>query len=84
MQLSPAHEHSSHLGELAQVAGAAIGLDVDGEELGGGKRLGTQIHEPMSGTPRAGRQEAAFAAALDLQPRLLEIEVAQQAVHHLI
>ena len=77
MQLAPAHEHRSHLGELAQIAGAAIGLDVDGKELGGGKGLGTQIHEPMSGTPRAGRQEAAFAAALDLESRLLEVEVAQ-------
>ncbi len=33
MELAPAHEHGAHLGHLAQVAGAPIGLGVDAQQL---------------------------------------------------
>jgi hypothetical protein len=44
VQLAPAHEHRADLRELAGVAGAAVGLGVDDEELGRGQRLGVQVH----------------------------------------
>jgi len=42
VQLAAAHEHGADLGDLAQIARAAVGLHVDGEELGGGQRLRTE------------------------------------------
>jgi hypothetical protein len=39
MQLAATDEHRPHLGDLAFLAGASVGLDVDGQELGRAERL---------------------------------------------
>ena len=39
VQLTAAHEHGAHLGQLAEVAGEPVGLGVDGEKLGARERL---------------------------------------------
>ena len=47
VQLAAADEHRADLGQLARLPGAAVGLRVDDEELGGRERLGEQVHERM-------------------------------------
>jgi hypothetical protein len=39
VQLPAAHEHRSHLGQLAEVAGEPVGLRIDRKELGVGDGL---------------------------------------------
>jgi hypothetical protein len=39
VQLASTHQHGADLGQLAEVAGQAVGLGVDGEELGPGDGL---------------------------------------------
>ncbi|CAA9474416.1 MAG: hypothetical protein AVDCRST_MAG30-351 [uncultured Solirubrobacteraceae bacterium] len=45
VQLPASDEHGADLGELALLARAAVGLRVDGEELGGGERVGGEVGE---------------------------------------
>ncbi len=60
MQLPAAHQHGANLGELAEIPGKAVGLGVDGEELGAGHGLVEQIHErPMQLPASDGLQDAA-------------------------
>jgi len=48
VQLAAADQHGTDLCQLAVLAGSAIGLDVDGEELGGGEgKLGESHTEPV-------------------------------------
>ena len=48
VQLPAADQHGAHLGQLAVLAGGAVGLDVDGEELGRGQRQIARFHtEPV-------------------------------------
>ena len=42
MQLAPADQHRADLGELAALAREPVRLRVEGDELGGGERLGEQ------------------------------------------
>ena len=44
VQLAAADEHRADLGQLAGVAGLAVGLRVDDEELGRRERLSEQLH----------------------------------------
>ena len=63
VQLAAADQHGAHLGELAEVAREAVGLGVDGEELGPGHGLVEQMHErPMELPGSDGLQERAFVS----------------------
>jgi hypothetical protein len=50
VELAPADQHGADLGELAGVAGQAVRLGVDDEELRGGDGL-IEIHPPCGVRP---------------------------------
>ena len=52
VQLAAADQHGADLGQLAVLAGSAVGLHVDGEELGGGEgQVGDCHTEPVRPAP---------------------------------
>ena len=61
VQLAAADEDGADLGQLTGVAAKAVGLRVEDEELGGGQRLGEEIHR-TSGS-RAHPTERTFACS---------------------
>jgi hypothetical protein len=63
VQLAPADQHGADLGQLAQVAGAAVRLDVDGDELGCRQGYLRRLHEPASIRPRPDEMHASARCA---------------------
>jgi hypothetical protein len=64
VQLAAADEHRAHLGELALLAGTAVRLRVDGEELGRGQRLGGEVGGEKHGPRRSKRPSGRGARTL--------------------
>ncbi|MFN8202086.1 MAG: hypothetical protein U0S48_05950 [Solirubrobacteraceae bacterium] len=60
VQLTAAHEDRPDLGDLAGIAAQAVGLGVDGQELGGAQRKGEEVHD-VCPTPWPRRSECDLA-----------------------
>jgi hypothetical protein len=79
VQLAASHEHRAHLGQLALLAAAPVGLGVDDEELRGGdgaiehqppsiRRAEDDMHLSLRRTGRIGPRRTLMAAAAQQSP----------------
>ena len=79
VQLAAADEHRADLGQLAELAGEAVRLGVDGDELGGGQRMVAQIHGTGDGSAPPGRNANVRSHRLRPTGRLLSAGLSRRS-----